>query len=116
MNPTPEDIENAYPDNLRGCIEVSFPPGWAKIVKTTMDDLVRLDPEVHVGQIKEKFGALRIYLDSAIAMSEVHRIANEAEILSSATCMDCGEYGLRGVLDGLVFTRCLPCQAKFSQK
>ena len=69
--------------------------------------------EFSVSQIKEKFGALRIYtgaLDVAVA-DQVYKIIDEAETESCRTCEWCGKPGkARG--GGWIKTLCDDCNQK----
>ena len=69
--------------------------------------------EFSVSQIKEKFGALRIYcgaLDTDIA-DQVYKIIDDAEVESERTCEWCGNSGkARG--GGWIKTLCDDCNKK----
>ena len=64
-------------------------PGWNKLV----DPIIELckSSGVHIIQIKEKFGGLRIYVDDPTPAVEVE--IREAENQSYKTCEVCGEPG-----------------------
>ena len=49
------------------------------------------DAGVAVSQVKEKFGALRIYTDGA--PEYIWDLANELEVKSTKVCEDCGKRG-----------------------
>lgn len=71
------------------------PPGWASIVADLRRDLVELDPELRVDQVKAKFGVLRVYVaagDLSVVAAVRERIA-EAETASARTCEECGRPG-----------------------
>lgn len=67
-------------------------PGWTPILVALHIDLVALDPDYQVGQLKEKFGSLRVYLDSDFT-PEVEQAIEAATTLSTQTCEVCGRPG-----------------------
>lgn len=83
--------------------------GWWPIVEELGLAMFRLDPDLEIHQIKEKFGGLRFYYSS----SEEHGCSEEqkilvhfAERLCARTCETCGLPGsLRNDL-GWVLTLC----------
>lgn len=67
--------------------------GWLPIIENLFKKFNELGYKGRLGQIKEKFGGLRVYLDDE-APDEVHNAINEAEDLAYKTCEECGEPGL----------------------
>lgn len=67
-------------------------PGWAEILIDLHEQLVKIAPDYDVGQVKEKFGGLRVYLDSGWSES-VEALIDAAEFRASATCEACGRPG-----------------------
>lgn len=69
-------------------------PGWTAILKRLHADVQALAPDYQVMQIKEKFGALRIYLtyphEPDVAVQD---LVHAAEIESETTCEQCGQPG-----------------------
>lgn len=87
-------LENGYfPDRPRimdsGICEMG--PGWLLLVKNLIDELIAAGWDKQICQIKEKFGSLRFYVNSA--SDECHRIISRYENLSSEICETCGEPG-----------------------
>lgn len=91
--------------------------GWDEILRNAFKQIAEVYEkagadfsEFSVSQIKEKFGALRIYtgaLDADVA-DQVHKIIDEAEAESGRTCEWCGEPGkARG--GGWIKTLCDRC-------
>ncbi len=85
--------------------------GWFNILwmlSLAIEDEVKMsgNPEVVATQVKEKFGALRFYIDSG--NSRIYDLIMLAERLSETTCEDCGAYGkTRG--GGWIRTLCDKC-------
>lgn len=65
--------------------------GWYPLIKDLINDLIKLGWNKQVCQVKEKFGGLRFYINSA--SDDVHKRISEAENLSYKTCEICGEKG-----------------------
>jgi len=73
---------------------VGHGPGWQSLTVPVIDFV--LDNGGTVFQIKEKFGALRIYVEGfepGSLRDEVHRRIDEAEDKSLETCEVCGAAG-----------------------
>ena len=91
--------------------------GWFKIIDQLSADITLLDEKngttTIAVQVKEKFGALRFYVESG--SDAVYDLIDAAEEESLKTCEMCGEPGeLRGV--GWVSTMCDKCWAKTQAK
>ncbi|MGA5537344.1 hypothetical protein [Mycolicibacterium nivoides] len=69
--------------------------GWALILTELQRDLERIDPDLVMGQVKQKFGTLSVSAeasDPALADAVHGRIA-AAEALSARICERCGQPG-----------------------
>jgi hypothetical protein len=62
--------------------------GWEPIVESVLEKLDKMDCEITVAQVKEKFGGLRIYVNNGT--DEAFEIINEAEKNAAFTCEMCG--------------------------
>jgi hypothetical protein len=87
-------VENGYftdrpPITKRGAFGVGN--GWLGIIKEMLEDIIKMGWNKQTVQIKEKFGGLRFYINSA--SEEVHNRISEAEKLSYKVCEECGEEG-----------------------
>ena len=87
-------VENGYftdrpPITERGAFGVDN--GWLGIIKEMLEDTIKMGWDKQTVQIKEKFGGLRFYINSA--SEEVHNRISEAEKLSYKVCEQCGEEG-----------------------
>jgi len=80
------------------------PEGWHNIVNTLIDDLFALGWDGRVEQVKEKFGALRFYIDTGC--DAIHNRIAKAEGESAHTCEVCGKPGKAHSPHGWVRTLC----------
>lgn len=94
-------------------------PGWESLLRETHDRLVQIYPEYEVGQLKEKFGGLRIYLEFVSTeeiMNQLHSVIYEAEEKSFKICEMCSKSGKPqappGRPNGWIQTVCDECQEK----
>jgi hypothetical protein len=65
--------------------------GWFPLIKDLITDLIELGWNKEVCQVKEKFGGLRFYINSAT--SEAHKRISQAEIESMSICEVTGKPG-----------------------
>lgn len=83
--------------------------GWFDIIYNMSEKLEAIaasqseDSRIKFAQIKEKFGTLRVYLNSS--PEETDEAIKNAEELSSKTCIDCGDPGVL-VKNGWLVTLC----------
>jgi hypothetical protein len=87
-------VENGFytdrpPIKERGAFGVSN--GWLGLIKEMMEDIISMGWNKETCQVKEKFGGLRFYINSA--SNEVHDRITQAEKLSYDVCETCGELG-----------------------
>ena len=87
-------VENGFytdrpPIKERGVFGVAN--GWLGLIKEMMEDIIQMGWDKQVCQVKEKFGGLRFYINSA--SNEVHDRITQAEKLSYDVCETCGESG-----------------------
>jgi hypothetical protein len=83
--------------------------GWKSLVLKLIDDIITLDPEIEVMQIKEKWGGLRFYV--GYASDEVFNLIDRAEEESFTICEHCGtKKGVKTRKTGWwITTSCLKC-------
>lgn len=77
--------------------------GWHNIIIAALNEIntlmsqTRPDEKLHVYQIKEKFGGLRMYIEVLPTETDfnnkVAEIVSHAEIQCEQTCEVCGAYG-----------------------
>ena len=65
--------------------------GWFPIIKSLIEDLIKLGWDKETTQVKEKFGGLRFYINSG--SDEIHQRILQAEKESYETCEECGKLG-----------------------
>ena len=82
--------------------------GWHDILINLDAKLQQTDPDYHVEQVKEKFGALRFYT-SALS-EEGNKAVEEAEALSAKTCECCGCASEITSVGGWLTTICEECR------
>lgn len=91
----------------------SYPvgPGWEDLVDPIVEAADKKD--ISIKQVKEKFGALRIYIGEKD--DDLRQMIAEAEAESLQTCEECGEDGERRSLGGWMKTLCDRCYDKMQQ-
>lgn len=87
------------------CLEIS--PGWTTLVDKLCD---ALSPECRATQVKEKFGGLRFYVDSAT--DQDYAAIYMAEWLSSCICEECGTNRDVTTAGSYVRTLCTKCRGE----
>lgn len=109
-------------------IEFNVGPGWLPLldklcsgIENELNSLpVFLLPEKHkdfgIGQVKEKFGGLRFYLDTVPdeIRDNVYKLIGDAESESYKVCEECSAPG-RAQGTGWIRTLCDDCQEKLEQ-
>jgi hypothetical protein len=87
--------------------------GWYPIIETYFDDVERLLKEhpgatYRLGQVKEKFGGLRLYADRSDDITNAVQVAyDRAARDPERTCDVCGAAGqMRRIPPGFYATRC----------
>lgn len=93
------------------CWGVAVGDGWFDVVRQLCQKLTELNQGLQFTQIKEKFGTLRVYLESY--STEAEDIIAWAERMSEVTCEECGNPG-RLNKRGWLSARCADC--RHSQK
>ena len=79
--------------------------GWHPLVAQLHVDLLALDPDYRVAQVKEKCGQLRVYLTSNFTV-EIDELIDAAEDASLSICDVCGQPGSPRIIGGWIYTRC----------
>lgn len=70
--------------------EMHVDRGWRDVVRATVAGVERFGGEI--SQVKEKFGALRIYHHGG-DNANIHKLVGAAEYLSRFICENCGRPG-----------------------
>jgi len=87
-------LENGWftdkpPITSRGFFSIG--DGWLDLTRELIEKSISLGWDKQILQVKEKFGGLRFYTNSA--PNEVHDLISEYEKKSYKTCEECGEPG-----------------------
>lgn len=86
MNKT-DQLEKDFPYLFEHCY-CGCGDGWYNILLSLCETLQRVSPNTKFDQIKEKFGALRVYIDQG--NNAAYEAINNAEKLSYKICEYCG--------------------------
>lgn len=105
------EIKKTYPTVCRTADEYKSEPfacysfecggGWVKLIEEAAKALAETTPHVYFGQVKEKFGSMRMYLSydydenkepkaTEEQIKKCNKIASKAEEASCTTCESCG--------------------------
>ena len=77
-----KDFKEHYKDHL------PVGEGWRPLLTKLAEDITKIDPNVEISQIKEKFGTLRFYI--SYGSEEVFQLIEKAETESGYICETCG--------------------------
>jgi len=98
------------------CYECEFGDGWYDIIDQVCKDITNLDKdgEIKFMQLKEKYGAIRIYIKSFPTKykKKLNQIIDDAEIKSYQTCEFCGKTGVSPSGEKWITTLCDECKRK----
>lgn len=89
-------------------------PGWYPLLVELDRQLVAIDPDYVVHQVKEKFGGLRFYYgtDRGDLSAQMDELVQAAEQRAAVTCEECGQPGtVHQNRAGWVRTLCPACAA-----
>jgi hypothetical protein len=81
--------------------------GWQPILAELHERLTTTDPGYRCAQVKEKFGALRVYFVGVLSDAGDEAV-RDAEVRSAVTCERCGAPGTRRH-GGWILTLCDAC-------
>jgi hypothetical protein len=108
--------EAHYPVNLNTPYELfgaKVGKGWVPLIEPIIErvrELNKAGANVKISQIKEKWGSLTIYFDSA--PEELWEMAHEAAEKSMMICEHCGAPATLTEVNGWLYTRCPDCLEK----
>lgn len=95
---------------------ISTGDGWYKIIEDMSAKITKHAKDnnlvIEAAQVKEKFGLLRVYLETYDDVTE--KIIAEAEEASAKTCEECGDTSEKVTTSGRgwIQTLCAKCRAK----
>ena len=96
------------PSKSSMCFGFECGDGWFDLIDRLSAEITDIDPDVRVMQVKEKFGGLRFYVDSA--PDEVYELITDAEERSFSICERCGSPGKPSDCSGWIKTLCPKCR------
>lgn len=87
--------------------------GWHGLLVELHEQIVELDPEYELAQVKEKFGGLRVYLSSDPECAHYGAIQDLIEVAEKKADQICEQCGTPGSLreGSWLLTLCDACQA-----
>lgn len=89
-----------------------FDDGWADLVHQCHLEILDVDPNYKILQIKEKLGGLRYYYQSEMGVwvQEIDNIIQKYEELCSSTCENCDNPGSLSLSGRWYKTLCEECK------
>ena len=101
------------------CLGIECSDGWYWLIDRLCSNLQfdidnNIYPQVEASQVKEKFGGLRFYVDSAT--DEQQAVIDFAESLSYHICELCGSTKDIGHTQGWITTMCKECYENHPKK
>lgn len=105
-------MQDARADQIPGSLE-AVGRGWHPLLLDLHRQLLEVDPEYGVTEVKEKFGRLRVYLRAGLLRDlerdQAQRLVSAAEVHSGSICESCGNPGLTRHGDVWIKTVCDTC-------
>jgi hypothetical protein len=91
-----------------------LPVGWKDLCVSLDSDIQQLVNDgvvknFHVEQLKEKFGALRLYFSADSGYSETERLIDDYTHVSAWTCAKCGAFPADKETAGWIYPLCCRC-------
>lgn len=88
-----------------GC-EISIGPGWVDLMLSVDEWVIEIGESARWGQIKEKYGSLRIYPHNSLDDRAIDFIDHAENVLSKRICETCGSPGRTRDRAGWYYTSC----------
>lgn len=102
-------IITRFPSILVDCHGYDIENGWANLLFELLEKIEKIYPETKILQIKEKFGAMRVYpgaINNKKISEEVFQLTYKYEEKSQHICEFTGEPGTTRILSGWMKTCC----------
>ena len=111
-------LRDNHPNLFLRIVSIDVSDGWFNLLKATLSTIAweinnlpeELKSSIHLTQIKEKFGGIRIYLNHTTP--HINGVIALASTLSSITCEECGLPGSQRNIKGWICTACESCYNK----
>jgi hypothetical protein len=106
---TKQEVIEKYPNQFCLVKYMAIGRGWVPIVEKILERIQALpnSEEIHIRQIKEKFGKLTIYFNKY--PEELLEIMREVLVKADTTCEFCGQEAAQQRVGGWIKTICNPC-------
>ena len=105
-----------FKDLYKDCFPVG--EGWRPLVTNLVNDIIAINADVNIQQVKEKFGGLRFYIFTGDMKreesGEIRRLINQAENESFEICQLCGSKEDVKQYGGWIKTHCKKCRGRKS--
>ena len=101
-----------FKENYKDCFPVG--EGWRPLVTKLVEDIIALDKEVQISQIKEKYGGLRFYI--SYGSDKVFDLIDKAEAQSLLICEQCGTVNNVTTEGGWLLTLCSSCRDAYKKE
>lgn len=119
MTPWYNHIITSYPSLFSKVSYIDTDQGWESIILTTCEFLHTQNSNINrnysnicFSQIKEKFGSIRLYIESngsTIYAPYINGFINAMESISQHICESCGNPGSIQQFNHLLKCQCPPC-------
>ena len=103
-------VKHGVPTDSASACYSQVGDGWLPLIEDLIIELKKLDWNLDVHQIKEKFGGLRFYTGDTT--SEMDDLIRKAEAASFKICEDCSKPGKATTPRGWIRTLCVACDEK----
>ncbi len=90
-----DELEQKYKSILATSYGFETPQGWLPLLEEFLEKAINFEGWFKIVQIKEKFGGLRIYIDTEDDIPNeirtmIEGLISEAEFKANRSCHDCG--------------------------
>jgi hypothetical protein len=108
-------LRDNHPNLFLRLESIDVGDGWFNLLRATLSTIAwetknmpsELQSSIHLTQVKEKFGGIRIYFNHTTPY--IDGVIALAYTLSNITCEDCGLQGAQRNIKGWICTACDSC-------